>query len=55
MRYSLLLCDADETLFDFHAGEKQALNETFTAHNLPTDEKTAALYHQINDALWKAL
>lgn len=55
MRYELLLCDADDTLFDFHLGEKQALVDTFLSFGLKADEETTTLYHQINDALWKAL
>lgn len=55
MSYDLLLCDADETLFDFKKGEKQALIATFLAHGLKADEPTADLYHRINDNLWKAL
>ncbi len=55
MSYECLLCDADETLFDFHLGEKQALIETFLAYGLNADEPTASLYHRINDDLWKAL
>ena len=30
MRYSILLADADGTLFDFHAGERKALTVTMT-------------------------
>jgi len=55
MRYDILLCDADETLFDFPSGEKQALIDTFLSFGLEADENVTALYHQINDALWKAL
>ena len=55
MRYDLLLADADGTLFDFHAGEKQALATAFSAYALPPDEETIALYSRINQGHWKRL
>ena len=40
---------------DFNAAEAKALVDVLTAHNLPTDDATVHRYHEINDALWKAL
>ena len=55
MRYQYLLIDNDNTLMDFNAAEAKALIDVLTAHNLPTDDATVHRYHEINDALWKAL
>ncbi len=52
--YSLLLSDADNTLFDFYAAEKAALYDTLSICGLPFCEETAALYSRINESLWKA-
>ncbi len=52
--YSLLLSDADNTLFDFYAAEKAALRDAMAYAGLPFSEETAALYSRINEALWKA-
>ena len=55
MRYQYLLIDNDNTLMDFNAAEAKALVDVLHAHHLPTDEATVHLYHEINDAQWKAL
>ena len=55
MRYRYLLIDNDNTLMDFNAAEAKALTETLVHHGLPADEGTVQAYHEINDALWKAL
>lgn len=55
MRYDLLLADADGTLFDFHAGERCALQTTLTASGLPVDDEIAALYSRVNVSHWKKL
>ena len=52
--YSLLLSDADNTLFDFYAAEKAALNDALSFCGLPFSEETAGLYSRINESLWKA-
>jgi phosphoglycolate phosphatase-like HAD superfamily hydrolase len=39
MRYDVLLADADGTLFDFHAGERVALNATLSAFGLPCERR----------------
>ena len=55
MRYNYLLIDNDNTLMDFNAAEAKALVDVLRAHGLPTDDATVHTYHEINDALWKAL
>ena len=55
MRYQYLLIDNDNTIMDFNAAEAKALLEVLTHHGLPTDDRTVHTYHEINDALWKAL
>ena len=55
MRYQVLLSDADGTLFDFKAGEKNAIATTFDHFRIPVTEENASLYHRINDAQWKKL
>ena len=55
MRYDLLLADADGTLFDFHAGERVALQNTLNAFELPTHEEIVRLYSHINQSHWKRL
>ena len=52
--YSLLLSDADNTLFDFYAAEKAALRDAMAFCGLTFTEEAAALYSRINEALWKA-
>ena len=55
MRYQYLLIDNDNTIMDFNAAEKKALYDVLTAYGLPNDDATCRLYHEINDAQWKAL
>ncbi len=55
MRYQYLLIDNDNTLMDFNAAEAKALIDVLKNHGLPTDDATVHSYHEINDALWKAL
>lgn len=55
MRYQVLLSDADGTLFDFKAGEKNAIAATFDHFHIPVTDANATLYHHINDAQWKML
>lgn len=54
MRYKFLLFDLDNTLLDFDAGEKQALNKLFSAHGIPVTESLLKEYHTVNRALWQA-
>ena len=53
MKYDLLLADADGTLFDFLAGERNAVKDVFKRFGLPSDDETVALYSRINESHWK--
>lgn len=55
MSYRLLLCDADETLFDFGKSERNAISETFQSFGIPDTEELRATYHAANMAQWKRL
>ena len=50
-----ILFDLDDTLFDFHADERVALEKTFTELQIPLNEAVCARYSLINQAQWKAL
>ena len=54
-KYSFLLFDADNTLLDFDENERVSLSATFTHFGIPCDEKTIALYHDINLMYWQML
>lgn len=53
MRYPILLFDADNTLFDFPAAERQAFQEVCREAGFPCTEEGYALYHRCNDELWE--
>ncbi|MGL4819367.1 MAG: YjjG family noncanonical pyrimidine nucleotidase [Bacilli bacterium] len=54
MRYQILLFDADETLFDFKASEKQALQRTMTELHFPYEELVhLPIYESINARVWE--
>lgn len=55
MRFSLLLSDVDNTLFDFHSAERAAFAAVAARFQLPGDEDTYALYQAINRRHWKLL
>lgn len=52
--YTLILADADDTLFDFSLTERIAVEKTFRGMDagIPYDELVAE-YHRINKILWK--
>lgn len=52
--YTLILIDADDTLFDFSLTERIAVEKTFRGMDagVPYDELVAE-YHRINKILWK--
>lgn len=54
MRYRYLLCDNDNTLMDFDAAERGALEQAARMMALPFDEDVLRLYHTINRAQWAA-
>ncbi len=49
-----LLFDVDNTLIDFTACEKDALEKTFAGHRLELNEDTYQRYQSINHDLWRA-
>lgn len=53
--YSLLLIDADETLFDFRKSETIALSQTLEAAGLDPEGPAKDTYHRINAELWRRL
>lgn len=55
MNYDIILLDADGTLYDFDASEREALTETLQWAGMPTDAETLELYHEINARQWQAL
>ena len=55
MKYDILLCDIDDTLFDFHKGEAIALESTFRAFRIPVTPETLAAYHEANAEQWRKL
>ena len=52
MKYDLLLADADGTLFDFLAGERNALRRCWSASSCP-GPGNRGLYSGINESHWK--
>lgn len=53
-RYTTLLLDADETIFDFNRAEHDSLKKVLADRDLPHSEEILAQYHRINAALWRA-
>lgn len=53
MKYSTLLMDADDTIFDFPKCEYHALRSAMTECGFPFDDKICAEFSRINAALWK--
>jgi len=55
MPYEWLLFDADGTLFDYEAAERQALARSFEQAQLPYGPDVLVRYQQINAQLWRDL
>lgn len=56
MKYSLLLFDADDTLFDYSKGEKSALDLTFNKFSIDVSSDIyLPKYKVINSEIWKDL
>lgn len=55
MGYKYILCDADDTLLDFAAAERQAFRESCTAFGTTDTDEIYTRYHVINDRHWKLL
>ena len=54
-RFSLLLCDVDNTLFDFRSAERAAYAAVTARFSLPEDEELFLLYKAINTKHWQKL
>lgn len=54
-RYDLLLCDADDTLFDFGKAEENAFAEACARMGMEATDALLAVYSDINAALWRLL
>ena len=55
MKYVFLLFDADDTLLDFAAAERDGLTKMFTALGLTLDDGLRQRYAVLNKSLWKRL
>ena len=55
MRYDVLLCDADNTLFDFNKAEENAFAIACEQMGFSSTPELLATYSKINEALWKLL
>ena len=55
VKYKILLFDADETLLDFPASEKEALKKVLEHFGIRYSEEFRATFSAINLALWKQL
>jgi 2-haloacid dehalogenase len=53
--YTVLLLDADGTLFDIDKAERHALRETFRLYGFEFTEKALREYRRINKELWNRL
>ena len=53
MKYTWLLFDADDTLFDFSKAESNALKWTFEQSNLPFQPQYVHVYASFNQMVWK--
>lgn len=54
MKYTYLLFDADDTLFDFPQASSNAFRQMCLANNIPNTTETYQLYYSINEELWQA-
>ncbi len=55
MGYKYILCDADDTLLDFAAAERQAFKESCVEFGAIFTDEIYSRYHEINDSHWKKL
>lgn len=53
-RYSFVLLDADNTLFDFDGAERKALAALLAQYGYSPDPAVSAAYRRVNSALWAA-
>ena len=52
---NIFLVDMDETLLDFQRAERVNLVQTLACYGIHADGELVRNFHEINDALWKAL
>lgn len=52
-KYKTLFFDVDDTLLDFGAAEKLALQLLFEEQNIPLTSEVEDQYKKINQGLWK--
>lgn len=52
MRYSIVLFDADDTIFDFHRACHHALDVVFPRYDLPNTEESHGVYMRLNQRVW---
>ena len=50
-----LLFDLDDTLFDFHASERESLKDTLVHFGIEPTDEALALYSEVNRGQWKLL
>lgn len=55
MKYTTLLFDLDETLFDFSKSEKYAIDKLMELYKIPVSEEKRRLYSEINAEKWRKL
>lgn len=55
MKYDVLLCDADNTLFDFEKAEENAFEEACRQMEIEPTAELLHTYSEINSALWRLL
>ena len=54
MKYPYLLLDADNTVFDFDAGNRHAFHEVCARYDIPDTEESFRCYERCNNAMWAA-
>lgn len=54
-KYTTILFDADDTLFDFKRSEHEAVKDCLTLVGLPTEDEIIEKYSEINKSYWKML
>ena len=55
MKYLHVLMDADMTLIDFKAAQRNALITTYKKYGFPVTEESISFYDELNNSLWKKL
>lgn len=50
-----ILFDLDDTLFDFHRSERDAIKKTLSSFGINADDAMMEYYSRVNDSQWKLL